>query len=168
MDETLRKMMLDEAVANAQQHARLLASDEAAIATLTSGEDVQPVWSIMISSAWATEGEKSHTGDYATPTLREAIRQAATDFCVKNRRIYPGRPADRGRPINEPFSKHPDHWDKWDVQGDWYVSAFVGDWSFAVPRASYEHHVAELRESTDEIWGPERKALERKATPKIA
>jgi hypothetical protein len=107
MDETLRKMMLDEAVVDAQQHAKLLASSEAAIAALTSGEDVQPVWSIMISSVWATEGEKSHTGDYATPTLREAIRQAATDFCVKNRRIYPGKPADSGRQINEPFSKHP-------------------------------------------------------------
>lgn len=119
-----------------------------------------PVWSISIHSAWVNMGhdgedEKSISGAYTTDSLREAIRRAATDFCVVNGRVYPGKP--RRAYNNQPD----DRWREWDVQGSWYVSLLIGKVAVPIEKAMYEPHIAELRKGTDEIYGPEREALER-------
>lgn len=33
----------------------------------------------------------------------------------------------------------------------------VGNWSMAIPEESYQPHIKELKEDTDEAWGPEGK-----------
>lgn len=117
-----------------------------------------PEFKILVTSAWASEGEKSHEGVYRMNSVREAIRCAATDFCVLNRRIYPGKKRDL------PPEGEASIWKRWDVQGSFYISVGVGKSSVNLPRSTWEKHVNELREDTEDIYGPALKAREAEQT----
>jgi hypothetical protein len=166
MNDQLVEMAKVEAAKQLRIAQRNVAIAQSALDALNDhNTTLKPTWHIFISSAWKNlgshhEDEKDHQGDYATETLEEAIKRAATDFCVLNHRSYPGHRWHSGT------SEHVS--DRWDVQGAWYVSLKIGEWQMSLPEESYKHHVQKLKERTDEIWGPERVKLERKKVLKIA
>lgn len=95
-----------------------------------------PTWRVSIHSAWASDGEKSHAGEYMQESLLEAMRLAATDFCRLNRRVMPGQPIGHGQEGSYDF---------WDVQGWFYVSLVAGDTLIPIPDSSFAKHVLKIK-----------------------
>lgn len=95
-----------------------------------------PTWRVTIHSAWASEGEKAHTGEYMQNSLLEAMRLAATDFCRLNRRVMPGQPIGHGQIGNYDF---------WDVQGWFYVHLVAGPTLIPIPDNSFAKHVVSIK-----------------------
>ena len=126
------------------------------------------VWHIAIHSPWKNLGknhddEKDLSQNYHMLSLRDAIRAAATDFCVLNGRVYPGYKT------RDAFASGSEHkWRHWDVQGSWYVALVIAPGiHMQIPKEMYVKHVNELREDTDEIYGPEAEALKQRKLPTI-
>jgi len=123
------------------------------------------VWHIHILSAWVNlgshhEDEKPIQNRYQNVSLRSAIREAATDFCVRNSRSYPGR---RYKVWAEEHVST-----RWDVQGSWYVWLVLAPGvEMPIPKEMYQRHVDELKQDTDEIFGPEAAALKKRTLPTI-
>lgn len=130
--------------------------------TLSRG--LGPVWHIQIVSVWMggdfSDPEKDISDNYKFASLRSAIRAAATDFCVLNRRSYPGHVY---------FGISTKHVSKsWDVQGSWYISLVLAPGvHMGIPQEMYQNHIRELKEETDEIFGPEAKNIEKRKLPTI-
>lgn len=109
--------------------------------------DFEYVWQISISSAWASVGEESlPTKTYRHDSLREAIRAAATDFCIIAKRQYPGRVYTIAEETRTARS--------WDVQGHWYVGFLADDVYVSLPEDTWRGYVDELKVDTDENWDP--------------
>lgn len=105
-------------------------------------------WSFLIVSPYKNMGknhkdEVDFTGDFTTATLREAIREAATEYCILNRRVYPG------------YVSESTTWPRWDVQATWHVRLKVGQQYIPLPEEMWQNHVDELRRVTRENYSPE-------------
>lgn len=122
------------------------------------------VWHIQISSPWKNLGphhddEQDIAQNYHSASLRTAIREAATDFCVLNRRVYPGHVSTG---LGSKLWKH------WDVQATWYISLVLAPGvHMSIPKEMYQKHIDELKEDTEEIFGPERKKADKRKLPTI-
>lgn len=147
LDEYVLNDLSKKAARTAAQLARL---KEALLIAQDGISDY--VWRISIHSAWESEGEQSLSPtDYHCDSLRQAIRMAATDFCIGAGRWYPGRTYTIGVGAGDVRTAR-----RWDVQGRWYVSIVVGEESVSLPEDTWQGYVNELREDTSEDWATQK------------